>query len=80
MTVVSKADAFTQTEECAKTLAELKREIKVLKQNVKRKDIRLTNLKEMLKMLRDEKMVNEDFETFIMNNFEGENILFRYTN
>lgn len=70
-----------QTDETAMpcTVKLLKKENKVLKQRVKRQTSYLSSLKDVLKTLRDEKLVSKDYEEYLTSQFEGKKIVCEYS-
>lgn len=77
------ATRYTQTIEVTvpESVKQVKEENRVLKQRVKRQSIQILNLKDLLKALRNERLVTENYEEFLSSHFEGKIILlFRCTN
>ena len=63
-------DKQIQTEENAIEI-NLKKKIKSLQQKLRRKEKKITNLQDMLQILREKGLVNEDMENFLKDRFEG---------
>lgn len=77
------ATRYTQTIDVTvpESVRQVKEENRVLKQRVKRQSIQILNLKDLLKALRNERLVTENYEEFLSSHFEGNiMLLFRYIN
>lgn len=70
------AESSIQTEDTALpcTVRQLKEEIRVLKQRVKRQTISIKSLKDLLRTLRNKSLIDEDYSTFLTSHFKGEKV------
>ena len=76
-TVIRNVCASTQTEErgTPQSITQMRQENRVLKQRVKRQSLRIDNLKDLLRSLRQENLLAEDHESFLFSHFQGEKMI-----